>query len=54
MNQVIRIIFDDDVNYEFAKDVSKLLEQVYGTMAAISLSEREYEDGEEQRQEEPE
>lgn len=50
MNQVIRIIFDDDIDEDIVTSLADNLKEIYGNMAAISLSEREYEDGQEQRQ----
>jgi hypothetical protein len=55
MNQIIRIIFDDYINFEYAKILAKGIEKELGNIAAIEVYEEEFtdedkEDGQEQRQ----
>ena len=57
MNQVIKIIFDDDESestVKYAARYIRLFLEDEDIIASMQVSEEEYEDGEEQRQEESE
>ena len=57
MNQVIRIIFDDNISYDQVKLYAKLIETSFSRVAAIEFYEEEFtdeedENGQEQREKE--